>query len=163
MKKTFAGKSKNMTFLGLAVLMSAAAVLLHSCNKKTEKITEQKLPKPKPTAKVEEPITASDKRTIYLTFDDGPNKGTDNLIKIIHKHKVSATAFIVGKHVFGSKKQAEEFEKLKQDTLIELANHSFTHANNNYSSFYENSEKVLLDFNKARDSVKFKNNYARTP
>ncbi len=160
MKKTFAEKSKILAFLGTATVMSVALILINSCNKK-ETSDEKKSQKKNPAAKV---VTEKDnRRVIYLTFDDGPNKGTENLLKIVHKHKIPVTAFLVGKHVFGSKKQTEDFHKLKNDTLVELANHSFTHANNNYSNFYENPETVLQDFNQARDSVKFNNNYARTP
>lgn len=160
MKKTFAEKSTILAFLGMATLMSVALILINSCSKK-ETSEEKKSQKKNPTAKV---VSETDhRRVIYLTFDDGPNKGTENLLKIVHKHKIPVTAFIVGKHVFGSKKQTEDFKILEKDSLVELANHSFTHANNNYSSFYSHPEMVLQDFEQAKDSVKFNNNYARTP
>lgn len=160
MNKTFAEKSTILTFLGTAALMSVALILINSCHKK-EVSDEKKTQKKNPTAKV---VTPKDnRRVIYFTFDDGPNKGTENLIKIAHKHQIPITAFVVGKHVYGSKKQTEDFQKLKNDTLVELANHSFSHANNSYSAFYQNPELVLRDFNQAKDSLNFKNNYARTP
>lgn len=158
MKKTFAEKSTVLAFLGMATVMSVALFLINSCNKK-ENSAEKKSQKKNPTAKV----VTDHRRVIYLTFDDGPNKGTENLLKIVHKHKIPITAFIVGKHVFGSRKQSEDFKILENDSLVELANHSFTHASNNYATFYQNPEMVVEDFNQAKDSVKFKNNYARTP
>lgn len=160
MNKTFAEKSTILTFLGTAALMSVALILINSCQNK-EVSDEKKTQKKNPTAKV---VTPKDnRRVIYFTFDDGPNKGTENLLKIAHKHHIPITAFVVGKHVYGSKKQTEDFKKLETDTLVELANHSFSHANNSYSTFYQNPELVLRDFNQAKDSLKFKNNYARTP
>ena len=60
-----------------------------------------------PTIKVEntENEIVDNRRTIYLTFDDGPNHGTENLMKLINKHKIPVTEFAVGQRVFGSEKQ----------------------------------------------------------
>ncbi len=163
MKKTFAEKSNLLAFLGVVAVMSAAAILLNSCNKKTEKPTVKNTKNPTPNAEVEKDKVVGNKRAIYLTLDDGPNKGTENLLKIIHERNIPITAFVVGKHVYGSRKQQTDFEILKTDSLIELANHSYTHANNKYAEFYKNPEMVVQDFNQAKDSLHFKNNFARTP
>lgn len=113
---------------------------------------------------VEQKELKSDKRNIYLTFDDGPNRGTENLIKIVHKRKVPVTSFVVGQHIDGSKKQKDEFETMKSDTLIEIANHSYTHANNRYAKFYSDSSVVVEDFDRARDSLNISTGkIARTP
>jgi peptidoglycan/xylan/chitin deacetylase (PgdA/CDA1 family) len=40
---------------------------------------------------------------LYLTFDDGPNNGTSNLLKILDEYDIPSSLFIVGKHVYGSK------------------------------------------------------------
>ena len=52
-------------------------------------------------------------KAVYLTFDDGPNKGTENLLKIVEKHKIPITSFVVGKHIFGSKKQLQGSKNYK--------------------------------------------------
>src|SRR5262245_3191301 len=39
------------------------------------------------------------KKKIYLTFDDGPNKGTRNVLDIVQQEDVPVTFFIVGQHV----------------------------------------------------------------
>lgn len=167
MKKTFAEKSLKQTFLGMLAVMSAASALLTGCNQKIEvKESEKILSKVPPVAKVpriEDEIVPSDKRVIYLTFDDGPNRGTENLLKILRKRNVCATAFLVGKHATDSKKQKDDLEKLRSDELIELANHSYTHAHNKYSDFYKNPEAVVKDFDRAKDSLKLPGNIARTP
>ncbi len=163
MKQSFTGKSV-LVFVGSAVLMSAALLFVHSCSKskkKSENPTSQK-----PEKKVDKVVKKSEtnnKRIIYLTFDDGPNKGTKNLIQIVHKRKIPVTAFIVGNHVYGSESQRKEFQMLKNDSLVELANHSYSHANNQYSKFYNDVDGVVDDFNRAKDSLILGNNYARTP
>lgn len=168
MRKTFAGKSKNMTFLGMLALMSAASISLTGCNQKKdkkdfEKTISQEYPDAKEAPNIAHSNVDSDKRVIYLTFDDGPNQGTENLLKILNKKNVCATAFLVGKHVYGSKKQKNDLELLRQNPLIELANHSFTHAHNRYTEFYKNSSAVVQDFNIAKDSLKLYDKIARTP
>ncbi|SFH91194.1 polysaccharide deacetylase family protein [Halpernia frigidisoli] len=172
MTTNFNKKSNSLAFLGLATIALAgiSILFLHSCKK--ESINQKSVVKKnnrnideenklRSLAKPEESV--DNRRTIYLTFDDGPNRGTENLVKIINERKVPATAFIVGQHVFGSKKQKADFEILKNDSYFELANHSYTHASNKYEKFYENSEEVVADFDRAKDSLKLKNNIARTP
>lgn len=167
MKKTFAEKSLKQTFLGMFAVMSAASALLTACNQKnevkeSEKVHSQKTPVAK-VPKIDDEDVPSDKRVIYLTFDDGPNRGTENLLKILHKRNVCATAFLVGKHASDSKRQKEDLEKMRTDVLLELANHSYTHAHNKYSDFYKNPEAVVKDFNRAKDSLKLAGMIARTP
>ena len=36
---------------------------------------------------------------LYLTFDDGPNCGTNEVLDILASHKVKATFFINGKKI----------------------------------------------------------------
>lgn len=168
MIKIFAEKSPKKTFLGMFAVMSAASIFFNSCNVKTEKNdTENFILKDPPVAKtvpkIDDENVDSDKRVIYLTFDDGPNRGTENLLKILHKRNVCATAFLVGKHAYGSEKQQNDLELLRKDVLVELANHSYTHAHNKYSDFYKNPQFVVQDFNAAKDSLKLKDNIARTP
>ncbi|MBK1896367.1 polysaccharide deacetylase family protein [Chryseobacterium paridis] len=168
MKNFFAEKSKNVTFLGMFALVSATSILFNSCNqKKDEKESEKMISKGHPVAKIvpqlkdDEEIT--DKRVIYLTFDDGPNRGTENLLKVLRKRNVCATAFLVGKHSYDSNRQKNDMELLKKDPLIELANHSFTHAHNKYSNFYKNPDAVVHDFDRAKDSLRLHDKIARTP
>ncbi|UWX62043.1 polysaccharide deacetylase family protein [Chryseobacterium oranimense] len=168
MKKFLGEKSKNMAFLGMTALVSAASIVFNGCNGKTEvkefeKTVSLEHPTVKPVPKIDDENVESDKRIIYLTFDDGPNQGTENLLKILNKRNVCATAFLVGKHAYGSKKQKDDLELLKSNPLIELANHSFSHAHNKYTDFYKNPDAVVHDFNIARDSLKLYDMIARTP
>ena len=170
MKKTFAEKSNHLVFLGTAALIVNAVFFLNSCNKKSEQVADSKTNSEKVVTKPAKVISTKpeipddpNKRYIYLTFDDGPNKGTENLLKIINKYQIPVTSFIVGKHAYDSKTQAKNLKELENHELVELANHSYSHAENKYSEFYKNPGKVVHDFNRAKDSIKFKNKYARTP
>lgn len=159
-------------FLGSVVLTFASAIVFSSCKKEAEDFNTFEQLKVKPLTEKNVPKVEdidllknedSDKRSIYLTFDDGPNRGTKNLMTILNKHQVVATSFVVGKHIVVSQKQMDDFYDLQQDSLIEIANHSYSHANNKYSKFYRNPEVVVQDFKILRDSLKLLNPIARTP
>lgn len=108
------------------------------------------------------PITKP-KKYLYITFDDGPNKGTKNVIKTLKQEQINATMFLVGEHIFGSKEQLFDFNQIINDTIFEIANHSYSHANNQFTKFYKDSVLVLSDFNRMNDSLKRKLLIARTP
>lgn len=103
------------------------------------------------------------KKTIYLTFDDGPNKGTKNVIDIINDEAIPVTLFVIGEHVYGSKLQAAVYDSVKKSAYVELANHSYTHAHNKFSSFYSVPENVVNDFKRCADSLSLSSNIVRTP
>lgn len=168
MKKILVEKSLMKTFLTMFAAVVVTSILLIQCNKAkketvNEKISAIKEPVKSKIPEIENESKDDDRRVIYLTFDDGPNRGTENLLKILHKRKVAATTFLVGQHAIGSQKQRKDLEILRKDSLIELANHSYTHAHNRYDSFYKNPELVLQDFDAARDSLKLTSKIARTP
>lgn len=100
---------------------------------------------------------------VYLTFDDGPNKGTSHVVNSLKKKNTPATLFVVGQHIYGSKSQKEDFEKIAYESLFQIANHSYTHAGNRYSEFYKDSLGVLADFNRVNDSLNRKLMISRTP
>jgi hypothetical protein len=92
------------------------------------------------------PDTAG-KRTIYLTFDDGPNNATQN---IMHVRVMNA-----------SRKVMPQLRKMPN---VVICNHSYTHAfEGHYESFYRQIGKCVNDFERCRDSVHFTNNITRTP
>jgi peptidoglycan/xylan/chitin deacetylase (PgdA/CDA1 family) len=103
------------------------------------------------------------RKKIYLTFDDGPNKGTLNVFNAVKEDSVPASFFIVGKHVYDSPQQEAAFEELKADSAIELCNHSYTHALNHYTKFYQDPEEVVKDIEKNANEVGFNNTVVRMP
>lgn len=114
------------------------------------------------TVKKEDPKRK--KKTIYLTFDDGPNKGTKKMMHIVQEEEVFVTLFIVGQHVYGSSEQSAVFDSLINCRFFEIANHSYTHAfNNKYAKFYEVPDSAIKDFKRCADSLHLTANIIRTP
>jgi peptidoglycan-N-acetylglucosamine deacetylase len=103
------------------------------------------------------------KKKIYLTFDDGPNKGTRKVLNIVQEEQVPVTFFIVGEHVFASTSQHATWDSLKASDSIELCNHSYTHAHNHYERFYRQPDSVVSDFRRCHDSLQLNNSIVRTP
>ena len=65
-----------------------------------------------------------EEKNIALTFDDGPNlKVTKELLKILKKHNVKATFFLIGKNIKKNPKLIMEYLKDGH----EIGNHSMTH------------------------------------
>ena len=116
------------------------------------------------TESSETPLSFSDSIVyLYLTFDDGPNNGTSNLLKILDEYDIPSSLFIVGKHVYGSKFQQNLFRNYTNYSFIELCNHSWSHANDKYKVYYENPLGVVEDFKQCHDSLKFNNKIGRSP
>ena len=105
----------------------------------------------------------SKKKKVYLTFDDGPNRGTRNVLTIVKDEKVPVSFFIVGEHVFASVGQQRIWDSLKMAEQIELCNHSFSHAHSRYEKYYQSPDSVVKDFRRTKDSLGLDNDIARTP
>ncbi len=103
------------------------------------------------------------KKKIYLTFDDGPNRGTLKVLQTVKEENIPVSFFVVGKHVFDSPQQTAVWQELKKDSAIELCNHSYTHASGRYTKFYEDSNLVVNDFERSANQLSFTNNVARMP
>ena len=127
-------------------------------NSMAKKDTLAKVDNSKPAAKRKK------KKTIYLTFDDGPCKGSKTVFCILKQENIPATLFIIGEHVYGSKTQSAIYDSLKESSLIEIANHSYTHAfENKFYKFYNAPDSATKDFKRCADSLRFSNNIVRTP
>ncbi|MEO6670630.1 MAG: polysaccharide deacetylase family protein [Ferruginibacter sp.] len=110
------------------------------------------------------PVKKKKKKTIYLTFDDGPNKGTKNVMDIVEEEQVPVTLFVIGEHVYGSRYQLALYDSVSQNSLFEIANHSYTHAfENKYREFYACPDSAAKDFLRCADSLNLTSNIIRTP
>jgi len=110
------------------------------------------------------PAPKKKKKTIYLTFDDGPNKGTSRLKSIVEEEEVPVTLFVVGQHVYGSKAQTAIYDSLVCSRWFEIANHSYSHAfSNQFSRFYAVPDSAVKDFVRCADSLGLTTNIIRTP
>lgn len=67
---------------------------------------------------------------IALTFDDGPNENTLQILEILKKHHAKATFFCIGKNI---EKHPEILRKIAEDGH-EIGNHSYSHSD--FFDFY---------------------------
>src|SRR5271156_6246013 len=77
--------------------------------------------------------------TIALTFDDGPNAHTDEVLDALKEMHVKATFFIVGKEAH---RHPQTLARIASEGHL-LANHSATHAF--LGSKYDENPDMLLD------------------
>jgi peptidoglycan/xylan/chitin deacetylase (PgdA/CDA1 family) len=103
------------------------------------------------------------KKKLYVTFDDGPNRGTRNVLHIVQDEGVPVSFFIVGEHVFASPTQSRLWDSLKMAKQVELCNHSYSHAHSRYENYYSQPDSVVSDFKRTHDSLDLENTIARTP
>ncbi|MBQ4874598.1 MAG: polysaccharide deacetylase family protein [Rickettsiaceae bacterium H1] len=104
--------------------------------------------------------------TVYLTFDDGPLGGTENILSVLEEEQVPASFFMVGKHVGHSEKQKKILEKVRESPYVLLGNHSYSHAFNHYRKFYSNIENVTQDMKKNNEILGLSSDsifYSRLP
>ncbi|SDF97582.1 Peptidoglycan/xylan/chitin deacetylase, PgdA/CDA1 family [Fontibacillus panacisegetis] len=75
---------------------------------------------------------SSNEKIVYLTFDDGPSKLTDQVLDILKKENAAATFFVLGEHA----KHSPEVIYRIVDAGHAIGNHSFDHKYDDlYSSF----------------------------
>lgn len=79
-----------------------------------------------------------DKTKVYLTFDDGPSKNTNEILDILKKYNVKATFFVIGKD------DPESIQAYKRivDEGHSLGMHSYTHK---YSQIYSSLDAFKND------------------
>lgn len=91
-------------------------------------------------------------RTIYLTFDDGPLQGSQEVLDVITRARVPAAFFLVGRHA-EAKQHRAFMAALRAEPLVTIANHTYTHANGQYKRFYENGKSVVADMDRATKAL----------
>ena len=160
------GESATATF---AKALFALFIFIPACNKpqkiiQTPIVVKDSVVVEKKTSPPVVQTKKPKKKKLYITFDDGPNRGTRNVLHIIKDEGVPVTFFVVGEHVFASKGQQQMWDSLKMTQHIEICNHSYTHGwNNDYADFYQQPDSVVKDFQRAHDSLHLTNNIVRTP
>jgi peptidoglycan/xylan/chitin deacetylase (PgdA/CDA1 family) len=158
-------------FFNYTISFFLLSVLFFSCRYNIQKQVISKPAIVKDTiqsvVKKQPPVVAKPvkkKKKIYLTFDDGPNKGTRNVLDIVKQEDIPVTFFIVGEHVFASVDQNQVWDSLKIAKNIELCNHSYSHAlHNHYSRFYTKPDTVVKDIERTKLELLPENNIVRAP
>lgn len=114
-------------------------------------------------AGIEDDKTPVTGKFIYLTIDDAPLNGSEYIDSIISTRKVKTNLFIVGNPIDGSGRFRKYHNQFRKNSYIEMYNHSYSHANNKYSTFYKNPQKVLQDFEENQTKFNIQHKIARLP
>ena len=97
------------------------------------------------TAAAAKPAEADPKKIIYLTFDDGPGRYTEELLEILDKHKVLATFFVTAAY-----KDYQDLIEAEYEAGHSVGVHTATHE---YSEIYASTDAYWEDFNKMEDII----------
>lgn len=89
------------------------------------------------------PVTENSK-IVYLTFDDGPSKNTEGLLKILADEEVPATFFVVGEN---AERHPERIKAIDEAGHL-VANHTYSH---NTKEIYKNADALLDNIKKCQD------------
>ncbi len=94
---------------------------------------------------VVKPAKADPTKIIYLTFDDGPGKYTEELLNILDQHKVLATFFVTAAY-----KDYWDLIGKEYSAGHSVGVHTSTHV---YSQIYSSTEAYWKDFNEMQDII----------
>jgi len=100
---------------------------------------------------------------IYLTFDDGPSSGSRLVNELSEKDSLPVNVFLIGRNVCGTDKNRQVFREYQANPLVEIGNHSYTHAERQYKKYFGRPAEVLADFDRTRDSLHLTNGFSRLP
>ena len=100
---------------------------------------------------------------IYLTFDDGPSSGSELVNDLSQKDSLPINVFLIGRNVCATHKSRLLFQEYQVNPLVEIGNHSYTHAERHYKSWFKQPLQVLADFDRSRDSLGQTNRLTRLP
>lgn len=86
------------------------------------------------------------KKTVYLTFDDGPSENTQRVLDVLDQYGAKATFFVTGH-------RPEYREKIKEayDKGHTIGMHTFTH---DYADVYASEDAYFSDLEKVAEVVK---------
>ncbi|HEY6975495.1 MAG TPA: polysaccharide deacetylase family protein [Chitinophagaceae bacterium] len=99
---------------------------------------------------------------IYITFDDGPLRGSEDIDDAVRNEQINVNVFVVGQHALSDSFRG--FYKMYQNNpYIEIGNHSFSHAHEHYEKFYRNPSAVVTDFLRCQAALQISKKIARQP
>ena len=89
-------------------------------------------------------------KEIAITFDDGPKRGTtDVLLDGLKERNVSATFFLIGMQVSG----LEDLVQRMAEEGHQIGNHTFSHVNLNTLNAYKQNEEITMCSQNIRQCV----------
>ena len=160
------GESASLLIKAALILLVLLPFTLYKPRQAFRSVSVAASPPPKvdpPVVNAPKPKPGKKKKKLYITFDDGPNRGTRNVLHIVKDEGVPVSFFVVGEHVFASPTQAKLWDSLQQLQQVDICNHSFCHAHGRYTAYYNEPDSVVNDFRRTHDSLGLANTIARTP
>lgn len=113
---------------------------------------------PKDIPRLEEAKNEDLKREVYLTFDDGIQAGTEEVLSLLNAKGIKGTFFLTGIHLYyfiekskDRKKALGVFKDIYENHII--GNHSFSHVNDFYANAYKDGIKYKGDGGKKEDKM----------
>lgn len=100
---------------------------------------------------------------IYLTFDDGPLEGSNDVSDAALTEGIEFTIFVVGSNLVTHPHLKDYYHLYERNPYIEIGNHSYSHAHGEYREFYKNPDQVFFDFLKNQMVLHLKTKLARLP
>lgn len=105
-------------------------------------------PSPAPEEpKIEEPDRSQGQKYVYLTFDDGPSKNTQGILKVLDEKGVHATFFVIGNNAAN---RPDDVRAIAAQGSI-VAVHSMTHETD---KIYVSAEAFLEDVAACQDTLR---------
>jgi len=152
----------NPASIVLVILFTSLAI---SCNPSSTsaKINEKKSIVGTIVKTVKVDTVAKPLKYIYLTFDDGPLLGSEDIDSVVLAEKLKINVFAVGRNVVLSPRLRNYYSMYESNPYIEMYNHSYTHALNKYQKYYSNPQGVLNDINKNEDLLHLHYKIVRLP
>lgn len=144
-------KKKTICLAGLTLLTAAAILGLERKQVKryTETLSVNVTTQP---ASAVQTGAATSQPVVYLTFDDGPSRLTQQYLDILKKHDIPATFFLIGQ-------QVEEMPEVVERELKEgheVGVHTYTHES---CDIYQSCEAYYEDVHKVKDLLEEKFRY----
>ncbi len=100
---------------------------------------------------------------IYLTFDDGPLRGSQRIDSLVLAEKLKISVFLVGQNAQKSRELGTYLSMYEQNPFVESYNHSYTHGHNRYKKFYKDPLVVLSDIEKNETALSLRYKIVRLP
>lgn len=103
--------------------------------------------------------TSEDEKVVYLTFDDGPSKYTQQVLDILDEYNCKATFFITGMN-----KDYRDYITIAKNKGHTIGLHTYSH---NYSKVYASTDAYFEDLEKigqlAKEYIGYVPHYIRFP
>jgi peptidoglycan/xylan/chitin deacetylase (PgdA/CDA1 family) len=95
-------------------------------------------------------LVDDEQKVVYLTFDDGPVNGTDNILDVLEEEHIPATMFYIGKQILNNK---DIYKRTLLCDSVSIGNHTYCHANGKYRDFYRNANILVQDINRNNEII----------